>query len=102
INARSGATVPVSVHAIRRDGFAGDIVVKLKDAPAGFTLDGAVIPAGQDSVRMTLTVAVGHIESPMKLTFEGRSNIAGKDVRHAAIAADDMMQAFYYHHLVAA
>jgi hypothetical protein len=102
INARSGAIVPVSVHAIRRDGFNGDISVKLKEAPAGFALEGAVIPAGQNQVRMTLTVPVVHIESPHKLTFEGHASIGGHDVHHAAIAADDMMQAFYYHHLVAA
>jgi hypothetical protein len=102
INARSGATIPVSVYAIRRDGFEGDITVKLKDAPAGFVLDGAVIPAGQNSVRMTLTVPVVHIESPHRLVLEGLATIAGHDVRRAAIAADDQMQAFYYHHLVAA
>jgi hypothetical protein len=102
INARSGATVPVTVHAIRRDGFNGDIAVKLKDAPSGFSLEGAVIPGGQNQVRMTLTVPVVHIESPHKLTFEGHATIAGHEVHHAAIAADDMMQAFYYHHLVAA
>jgi hypothetical protein len=102
INARSGATIPVTVHAIRRDGFAGEIAVKLKDAPPGFTLDGAIIPGNQDHVRMTLTVPVVHIESPHRLTLEGHATIAGREVRHAGIAAEDMMQAFYYHHLVAA
>src|SRR5262249_40333927 len=102
INARSGATIPFAVYAIRRDGFEGDIAVKLKDAPAGFVLDGAVIPAGQSSVRMTLTVPVVHIESPHRLVLEGSASIAGHDVRRAAVAADDQMQAFYYHHLVAA
>jgi len=102
INARSGATIPVTVYAIRRDGFSGEIAVHLKDAPAGFVLDGAMIPAGTDKVRMTLTVPVVHIESPHKLTLEGRANIAGREVHHTAIAAEDMMQAFYYHHLVAA
>jgi hypothetical protein len=101
INARSGATIPVTVHAIRRDGFAGDIAVKLKDAPAGFALDGAVIPGNQDHVRMTLTVPVVHIESPTKLTVEGHATIAGREQHHTALAAEDMMQAFYYHHLVA-
>jgi hypothetical protein len=100
INARSGATIPVTVHAIRRDGFSGDIAVRLKDAPAGFSLEGAVIPGNQSRVRMTLTVPVVHIESPHKLTFEGHAAIAGHEVRHTAIAAEDMMQAFYYHHLV--
>lgn len=102
INARSGATVPITVHAIRRDGFTGEIIVKLKDAPTGFSLDGALVPAGQDKVRMTLTAPLIHIESPHKLTFEGYAEIAGRDVHHTAIAAEDLMQAFYYHHLVAA
>jgi hypothetical protein len=74
----------------------------MKDAPAGFSLDGATIPAGQDKVRMTLTVPPIHIESPHQLTFEGHAQIVGRDVHHVAIAAEDMMQAFYYHHLVAA
>ena len=33
INARAGATVPVTVYALRRDDFAGEIALKLKDAP---------------------------------------------------------------------
>ena len=102
INARSGATLPIAVHAIRRDGFTGDIAVKLKTDIGGFQLEGATIPAGQNSVRMTLTVPVVHIESPYKLKLEGHATIGGRDVHHAAIPADDMMQAFAYHHLVAA
>jgi hypothetical protein len=101
INARSGLSVPVSVYAIRRDGFQGEIAVKLKD-PGGFHLDGATIPAGVDSVRMTLTAPAGHIESPQRLAIEGQAVVGGREVRHAAVAADDMMQAFYYHHLTAA
>jgi hypothetical protein len=102
INARSGLATPVSVYAIRRDGFDGEIAVKLEKAPAGFKLDGAVIPAGQSSVRMTLSAPPSHIEAPSELVFEGRATVAGREVRHAAIAADDMMQAFYYHHLTPA
>ena len=41
INARAGATVPVTVYALRRDGFAGEIALKLKDAPSGFILAAA-------------------------------------------------------------
>jgi hypothetical protein len=80
INARSGASIPVTVHAIRRDGFTGEIAVKLKDAPAGFVLEGAVIPAGQDRVRITLTIPIMHLEGPHKLTFEGHAAIAARDV----------------------
>jgi hypothetical protein len=98
INARSGGSTPVTVYAIRRDGFDGEIAVRLKEAPPGFKLDGATIPAGQSSVRMTLTAPPVHIESPAELVFEGHAG----DLHHLAIAADDMMQAFYYHHLTPA
>ena len=36
-----GGTIPVTVTAIRRDGFAGDIGLALASAPAGFVLSGA-------------------------------------------------------------
>ena len=100
INARSGVPTPVTVQAIRRDGFNDEIALALKDA--GFRLDGAVIPAGQSRVRVTLTPTIGPSEVPVKLTLEGRATIAGREVRHTAAPSDDMMQAFYYHHLAPA
>ena len=99
INGRAGATVPVTVYALRRDGFAGDIALQLKDAPAGYYLAGGVIPGSADSVRLTLTMPPNP-EGPRNLALVGRAIIAGRDVHHAAVPAEDMMQAFYYHHLV--
>jgi len=101
ISARAGSTVPITVHALRHDGFSDEIALKLKDAPAGYLLSGAAIPAGQDRVRLTLTVPGGRTEKPVKLHLEGRAMVQGKEVKKAAVAAEDMMQAFYYHHLVA-
>ena len=101
INARAGATVPVTVYALRRDDFAGEISIQLKDAPGGFLLSGGTIPAGTDQVRLTLTVP-GRPEAPHALALEGHATIAGHDVRRSAVPAEDMMQAFAYHHLVAA
>ena len=74
-----GRAVPVSVYAVRKDGFDGDIEVALKDAPAGFSLsrrahsarpglrahdpDGAAqMPAGRTTA----------------LQFEGRAQIGGE------------------------
>ncbi len=101
INARAGATVPVTVYALRRDGFAGDIALTLKDAPSEFLLSGGVIPGSAESVRLTLTMP-SRPEGPRSLALEGRATIAGRDVRRAGVPAEDMMQAFYYHHLVPA
>ncbi|MCL5743279.1 MAG: peptidase, partial [Acidobacteria bacterium] len=102
INARAGSTVPVTVYAVRRDGFAGDIALKLKDAPSGFSLDGGWIPSGQDQVRLTLTIPPTRMDQPLALHVEGRANIQGHEVTRPGVPAENMMQAFAYHHLVPA
>jgi hypothetical protein len=101
LNVRGGATVPVMVYALRRDGFAGDIELKLKDAPPGLAMSGGVIPAGQDKVRLTLTAPAGPVGVPVPVQLEGRASIDGHEVHRLAVPAEDMMQAFAYHHLVA-
>jgi hypothetical protein len=102
INARAGVSVPVTVFALRRDGFAGDISLRLKDAPAGFTLAGAWVPAGQDQVRLTVTVPPTPTEEPVSLHLEGHAVIDGRELARPAVPAEDMMQAFIYRHLVPA
>ena len=102
INARGGTVVPVTVHAVRRDGFSGDIVLSLKDAPEGFALSAAVIPAGQDKVTLTLTCPLKPQAKIIALQLEGRPAEQGSSIVRQAVAADDMMQAFAYQHLVPA
>ena len=102
INARAGTIVPITVPALRKDGFSDSITLALKDPPPGFTLSGARVPAGQDAVRLTLTVPAESREEPHCLCMEGRATIEGRVVTHPAVPADDMMQAFIYRHLVPA
>lgn len=102
INARAGTAVPVTVHALRRDGFSGDITLALVDPPEGFELAGARVPSGQDVVQMTLTVPMFARAVPYVLSLVGRATIQGRDVARPALPADDLMQAFAYHHLVPA
>jgi hypothetical protein len=102
INAGAGTTVPITVYALRKDGFNGAITLALKDAPAGFVLSGARVPENQDHVRLTLTVPPGPRSEPVRLSLEGRAIIEGREVAHPAVPADDLMQAFAYHHLVPA
>ena len=102
INVRGGATIPITVYALRRDGFSNEIAVVLKDAPSGFTLGGAKVPAGQDQVRLTLSAPQKPTRDPIRLFLEGRATIQGQPVVHAAVPAEDMMQAFAYRHLVPA
>jgi len=102
LNARPGATVPVTVYALRKDGFSGDINLALKDAPEGFLLQGGCIPAGQDKVRATVTFPQVAEAQPVPLVVEGRAKVEGRETIHPAVPADDMLQAFAYHHLVPA
>jgi hypothetical protein len=102
INAGAGTSAVITAHAIRTDGFAGDIALSLKGAPPGFTLSGGLVPAGQDQVRLTLNVPPMRPAEPIALSLEGRAAIQGKAVVHQARAAEEMMQAFAYRHLVPA
>jgi hypothetical protein len=104
VNAAGGMTVPITVYALRKDGFAGEIALALKAAPRGLILSGGLIPAGQDQVRATLSVSppAALFREPVSLTLEGRAVIQGREVVRQAAPADEMMQAFAYHHLVPA
>ncbi len=100
INVRGNENVPVTLWALRKDGFAGEIAISLKDAPAGFALSGGTLPAGQDRVRLTLTAPSKAPAEPFVLRVQGRAVIGGGEVARAAVPAQDMMQAFAYRHLV--
>ena len=102
INARAGTAIPITVHALRKDGFSNEIALVLKDAPTGFTLSGAQVPARQDQVRLTLSVPPLLQNEPTSLCLEGRAMIAGEEVSRLAVPAEDVMQAFAYRHLVPA
>lgn len=102
VNITAGRSALVTVHALRKDGFDGEIEVVLKDAPPGFMLDGPRIPAGRDSMRMTLSAPAKATAEPITIQLEGRATIAGSAVARPIIPAEDMMQAFAYRHLVPA
>jgi len=102
IGVRAGGSVPVCVHALRKDGFNVEIEVVLKERSAGFELNGGRIPAGRDRVRMTLTAPPKAPDQPVALQIEGRGRIRGRTVSHPAVPADDVMQAYLYRHLVPA
>jgi hypothetical protein len=102
INVRPGSTVPVTVSAIRKDGFSGEIHVVFKYTPVGFLLEGAIIPANQNEVRITVQVPPTPRPKPIQLDMEGWAMVSGQRVTRPVVAAEDMMQAFAYHHLVPA
>jgi hypothetical protein len=101
INIRPGQAAAVTVVAQRKDGFNGDIEVALKDGPAGVTLSKARIARGEHQVKLALT-STSRQPEPIALHVVGTATINGDKLTCNAVPADDMMQAFIYHHLVCA
>lgn len=92
-----GDQAVLSVHAIRRDGFDGEIRLSLKDLPPGFTAGGATVGPKEADARFTITAPAdakpGQILRP---TLQGRATIDSRDVVHDSLPAEQLMQAFSY------
>lgn len=96
---RAGATIPISVHVLREDNFTDDIHLSLVDAPAGFHLSGNVIPGNVNQMQLTLTLPPNAPPEPVILNMVGAASRDGKHLR-PAVPAEDMTQAFIWHHLI--
>lgn len=101
LNARPGTSARLTVHASRLDGFDGPINLSLKEAPPGFTLANAVIPAGEEKVDVSIGVPAAPPSEPVRLTLQGTGDPGvGRPIVIDAVPAEDLMQAFIYRHLV--
>ncbi len=95
-----GATAVMTVRALRRDGFQGRIDLAVQNLPPGFTTSGTVIPENLDEVILTLTAPT---HAPLGIhtpTVLGTATIGDRTVTRRALPAEDVMQAFIYHHLL--
>ncbi len=93
-----GSTVPITIFALRKDGFAGEIA--LASSLEGCPLTGARIPPGTDSIVATLAFPDTPGPDPQPIEITGTAEIAGQKVTRTAVPADDQLQAFIYHQLV--
>lgn len=100
ITAQAGTCVPITVHAIRKDGFDEDIALELENPPPGFALGGAWVPGGQESVRLTLLVSPEATKEPITLQLNGHASVRNRRISRPAFPADAMTQAFSYQHLM--
>ena len=101
VNVRGGTSVPLTVFALRKDGFTNEIALSLNDAE-GFVLSGARVPANQDQIRVTLTAPAKATDEPLNISLQGYARIRDELVLRPVVPAEDMMQAFAYRHLVPA
>lgn len=93
---------PIWFRAIRGEGYTGPIELKLVGDPNGFSLDGGLFQEGEDEMVCILTTPPDPLNHPFALTFEAVAIQDGETVRRPVFAAEDMEQAFLYHHLVPA
>lgn len=100
INARPGGTARLTVHALRSDGFEGEIALQLKGAPDYVQLKNARVPAGKDLAEISVSVSSSASERPVTLAIQGTAEAGGRSLVVDAVPAEDMMQAFIYRHLV--
>jgi hypothetical protein len=99
----SNKTQPLKIHIVRKDGFNGEIQLRLaKSGQAGFQIDNAKIPAGTEKFTAQLTMLQKYSGQPTQLVLESVAIINGKEKKHNVVAVDDWEQAFIYHHLVPA
>jgi len=97
---RSASANTVRVYAIRKDGFAGDIQVSLKDPPEGFANAPVVLRANQEMVGLTIKTSLKDSDGAIPLRVEGRAKVGDQEIVHEAVAAEDRMQAFLWRHLL--
>jgi hypothetical protein len=95
-----GQSAAVKIDVLSKDGFNEDILLGLRTFPkAGYTLRGDRIPAGRESMYVTIT-APPNLKKASELMIESRSRTAEGIISSTAIPAENMMQAFIYYQLV--
>lgn len=98
-----GGSARLTVHAIRRFGFAGDIRLGLDAASApGFRLDGTGIVEGTNVACLTISAPEEAEAAIVRPRLIGTAEVDGRTVSRPVVPAEDMMQAFIYRHLVPA
>lgn len=84
---RGGATMPLEILVIRRDGFNGEITLQMEGLPEGVTATGVKIPAGESRGIMLVTA---DSEAPRGMSLAkmwGTAEIEGEQVTRPCYTA---------------
>ncbi|QDT41904.1 hypothetical protein Pan241w_19840 [Gimesia alba] len=77
---RAGATMPIEVVVVRRDGFDGEIELFMDNLPDGVTATGLKIPKGKSRGIMVVSAEANAPRGLTSAQFFGRATIDGKEV----------------------
>jgi hypothetical protein len=95
-----GDTAAITVTAVRHDEFAGEIKLAVENLPSGYTASEALIAAGQNEGRLTITSPVGAAPGVLSPAITGMATIGKETVMRKAESAESMMQAFASTHVL--
>jgi len=98
---RSKGGTGLTVFAIRKDGFEGNIRLKFKDPPEGFSSPWAqTLTKGTDSAKCGIKTTLSTTDAPVRFHIVGTAMIGKNELVREAVPAEDRMQAFLWRHLV--
>jgi len=95
-----GDTAAITVAAVRHDEFAGEIKLAVENLPLGYTASEALIAAGQNEGRLTITAPAGAAPGVLSPVITGMAAIGKDTVMRRAESAESLMQAFAYTHVL--
>ncbi|MCB1204192.1 MAG: serine protease, partial [Verrucomicrobiae bacterium] len=82
ISLRSGGAMVFEVLAVRRDGFDGEIELRMEGLPAGVSASGLRIPPGKSVGHLVISADANAKSGHSLATITGHAKIDGKDVTH--------------------
>lgn len=80
ISLRAGGAMAFEVVAVRRDGFDGEIELKMEGLPAGVTAAGLKIPPGKSVGHLVISAAPDAPRGHSLATITGHATIDGREV----------------------
>ena len=84
---RRGETVPLRVVALRRDGYGGEIELRVQQPPAGLRAAPATIREGKSDALLLLTAETNAPLFAGELNITGHAKIAGQEIARALAAS---------------
>ncbi|MBI5397118.1 MAG: hypothetical protein HZA91_17610 [Verrucomicrobia bacterium] len=99
---RGKGDTSLNIFAVRKDGFAGDIKLDLKNPPAGFTSIPSLLTRTQAMGRIRFKTNLAATNDPVNLSIAGSARTGETVIVREAVPAEDRMQAFLWRHLVPA
>ena len=95
-----GDTAAITVTSVRRDEFNGEIELSVEDLPPGYVASKALIAAGQNEGRFTITAPPDAPVGVLSPRVTGIATIGKDKVLRRAESAESMMQAFASTHIL--